>query len=194
MAALTIELAIMPENSPFVEWYPAFRGEIGRDPRPLRHTVAQRNHARHFLFEPLHPFRKGVAEAFNHLEQRKVDIAEPAAKEIRTTTARDHLLEIAKIFRHATFPEISRAALSLRALLLVIEHARDRVMRVMDLPHQIRDGELQLVRPQSAILVLGRKPVPRTEIEQDICGLTDAALAGLKERRRKRRMRRALVG
>src|SRR5215204_1623103 len=192
--ALTIELAIMPENSPFIERDAAFRGEIGGDPRAFRHTIAQRNHARHFLFEPLHPLRKGVAQAFDDLEQREVDIAEPATKEIRTTTARDHLLEIAKIFRHATFPEISRAALSLRTLLLVIERARDRVMRVMDLPHQIRDGELQLVRPQLAVLVLGRKPVPRTEIEQDICGLTDAALAGLEERRRKRRMRLASTG
>src|SRR4051794_14140139 len=107
----------MAENPPFVEWYAPLRGEIGRDMRALRHAVMQRNHPRHFLFESLHPLRKGVAQAFDDLEQRQVNVAKPAAEQIRTAAARDHVFEIAEIFRHAALPEIRAAALGFRALL-----------------------------------------------------------------------------
>ena len=57
----------------------------------------------------------------------------------------------------------------------------------MDLRHEVGDGELQLVHPQFAGLCLRRQPMATAEIEQDVCGLGDHQLAGLQERRRKRR-------
>src|SRR3954470_24387577 len=125
-ASLAVELAIVPENPPFVEWYAPLRGEIGGYARPLRHAVMQRNHARHLPFESLHPLRKGIAQAFDDLEQRQVNVAKLAAKEVRTAVACDQAFEIAEIFRHAALPETRTAALGFRALLLVIERARNR--------------------------------------------------------------------
>src|SRR5437762_3443466 len=67
------------------------------------------------------------------------------------------------------------------------------MMRVADLHHQIRDRELQLMRPQLPGFVLRREAEPRPEIEQDIRGLRDDALAGFQDRRRERRMLLALA-
>src|SRR5262245_1238987 len=49
--------------------------------------------------------------------------------------ALQHAFEIAQEFRHAVFPEIGRTALGGRALLLVVEPARHRVMGVVDFDH-----------------------------------------------------------
>jgi hypothetical protein len=53
-------------------------------------------------------------------------------------------------------------------------------MGVVDLHHQVRDGELQLVRPQPLRLALRREAEARPEIQQDISGLCDDVLAGLR--------------
>ena len=107
--------------------------------------------------------------------------------------ALEELLEIAEEFRHAIAPEIPRAALGRRDLLLEIEPARHRMMRVVDFHHQVGDGELQLMRPQPPGLVLRREAEPRPEIEQDVRGLRDDVLAGFQDRRRERRMLFALA-
>ena len=73
---------------------------------------------------------------------------------------RQHALEIAEELRHALLEEEGAATLRLGALILVIEAARDRMMGLMHLGHEIGDGELQLVRPQPSGLVLGCETVP----------------------------------
>ena len=62
------------------------------------------------------------------------------------------------------------------------------MMGLMHLLHEIGDGELELVDPEPALLVLRREGVARTEILEDVRGLRDHQPAGLEERRRKRRM------
>src|SRR5262249_46927199 len=56
---------------------------------------------------------------------------------------------------------------------------------------EVGDGELQLMHPQPSGLVAGREAEPPAEVEEDVGGLADDELAGLEERRRKRRTRAA---
>src|SRR5262249_59517583 len=64
-------------------------------------------------------------------------------------------------------------------------------MGVVDQHHEVGDGELQLMHPQSSGLVAGREVKPAAEVEEDVGGLADDELAGLEERRRKRWTRAA---
>src|SRR5499427_2094225 len=188
---LSIKLLEIAVNPPLAERDAPLRGEIGGNPRPLGDAVVQRDDARHLALEPLHPAGEGVAQALDDLEQREVRIGELAADEIRAAAAGEHALEIAQEFRQAIAPEIFRGELRRRALLLVIEIAGDRVMGVVDQHHEVSDGELQLMHPQPSGLVAGREAEPPAEVEEDVGGLADDELAGLEERRRKRRTRAA---
>src|SRR3977135_2325226 len=75
-----------------------------------------------------------------------------------------------------------------RFLVLVIEIAAQRMMRVVGLPDEIGDGELDLVDPKPLRLVFRSEVVAVAEIEQDGGGLADQDISVLQERRRKRRI------
>src|SRR5580698_5891841 len=77
-----VELVVVTIDSPLVERDAPFRGEIRLDARPFRHALAQRDKARHFLLKTLHTLRESVAQAFDDLEQRQVDITQPAADHV----------------------------------------------------------------------------------------------------------------
>src|SRR5712691_2880259 len=188
---LPIQLLEITVNPPLAESDASLGGEIGGDAGTGGDAVAQRDDARNSPFESLHAVGEGVAQALHDLEQGEVDVAEPAAEELGPAALADHALEIAQEFRHAIAPEVRGAALRGRALLFVIEPARDRMMGVVDVGDEIGDGELQLMRPQRAGFVARRKPKTRAEVEQDIRGLADDEPAGLQERRRIGRMRDA---
>ncbi len=123
----------------------------------LRDPIVQRDQAGNFLLEALHALGEGVAQSLDDLEEREVDIAQPAADQIFAAVLLQHALEITQEFRHAIAPEILGAALGRRPLLLVIEPAGDRMMGVVNLDHEIGDGELQLMRPQSPGFVARRQ-------------------------------------
>ena len=60
-----------------------------------------------------------------------------------------------------------------RLLVLVIEIAAQRMMRVVGLPDEIGDGKLDLVDPKPLRRVSGSEAVPVAEIQQDGGGLAD---------------------
>jgi len=60
---------------------------------------------------------------------------------------REHRFEVDREFRHAQFQEVLGVALGFGFLFLIIEGSADRVMSVMNFLGEIRDRELQLVRP-----------------------------------------------
>src|SRR5262249_8213674 len=182
--ALAVELLEIAVDAPLAERDAALGGEIGRNARALRDALVQDDDARHFALEPLHPLREGVAQALHDLEQREIDIAQPAPEHIGAAARAQQALEIAQVFRHAVTPEITGAALGCRPLLLVIEPPRHRMMGIVNLGGEVSDGELQLMQPQPRGLVARRKRKPRAEIKEDIGGLADDELAGLQERRR----------
>ena len=61
-------------------------------------------------------------------------------------------------------------ALRLRLLILIVETRANRMMRVVDLHHEVRDGELQLMHPQPIGLALRRKAEARAEPPGDLAG------------------------
>src|SRR5581483_10984090 len=116
---LSVQLLVLAEDAPLAERDTPLGGEIGGNAWTARDAVVQRNQPRHLPLEALHPLRKGVAHGRDDLEQRQVDIAEPAAQHVGTPAARDDALEIAQEFRDAVAPEIGRPQLRLWALVLV---------------------------------------------------------------------------
>src|SRR3954469_26009738 len=66
-------------------------------------------------------------------------------------------------------------------------------MGVVNLFDKVCDRELQLVRPESARLVLGREAMAHAEIEEDVRGLADQEPASLQKWRRERRRFLALT-
>ena len=82
--------------------------------------------------------------------------------------------------------EIAAAPPGFRLLLLIIQPAADGVMGVVDLEHEVGEGELQLMGPQLAAGIARREPEPRPEKQEDVRGLSDEPAAGFQKRRRKR--------
>ena len=84
---LRIQRLVAPEDAVFVEGNAAVAGEIGLDVRPRGDAVVQIDQARDLALERLHAFWKGVAQPFDDLEQRQIDIGQPAAGEIGAAIA-----------------------------------------------------------------------------------------------------------
>src|SRR5580704_11272784 len=188
-----IQLLEVAINAPLAEWNSASGGKIGLDTRALRHAIAQRDQSGHFLLEPLHPPGERITQSLDNLEDREIDITQPAADHISAAVALEYALEVAEEFWHAITPEILGAPLRGRLLLLKVEPAGDRMVRIVDVLNHISDGELQLMRPQPARFVSRRNLEPWAEVEQDQRGLCDHELAGLEKRRCIRRIGAALV-
>src|SRR6185437_11602750 len=92
---------------------------------------------------------------------------------------------VAEIFRRALTKEIFAVALRLRLLVLVVKRRCDRMMRVVNLLHEIRDGELQLMHVKAPGIGLGRELMAAAKIKKNISTLRDHQLAGFQERWRK---------
>src|SRR5262245_28968994 len=188
-----VELRVVAEDALLVEWNAPFRGEIGCNAWTLGHALRERDQSGDLPLEPFHAIGERVAQACDHLEQGEVDIAQASAEHIVAGASLQHPLEIAEIFLRPPLPEFRRIAVRFLALVFVVERRPDRVVGVVNLLDEVRDGELQLMGPQPPRLVLGREAMARTEIEQDVRGLADQEPASLEERRRERRVFLALA-
>ncbi len=140
--------------------------------------------------------RERVIEPGDHLRHRQVRVRqlrsdEPAAS---AGVALEHRLEVTEKFRQPVVEEVPRAALRRLFLLLVVQAAADRVMRVVNLVDEVGDRQLELMRPEPAVVVVRRQPQPGAEIQQDVRGLADRHLAVLQKRRRERRSFDARAG
>src|SRR6185437_785296 len=124
-----LEIAI---NAPLAERDAPLRREICGDARPLGDAIVQRHEQRNPFLETLHALGKCVAQTFDDLKQRQVNVSEPSPDHILAAVVLEHAFEIAQKLRRAIAPEIGRAPLRRRLLLLVIEPAGNRVMRVVN--------------------------------------------------------------
>ena len=152
-----IQFPVVPENAVLVEGNAALAVEIGLDIRPDGNAVVKFGQSRNFSFERLHAPWKRVAQPFHELEQRQIDIGQPAAGDVRTAAALQQPLLIAELFRHPFFPELPGTLFRGRPLVLVIQRYPDRMMGIVNLGHEIRDGQLQLIDPQPPRLGLRRQ-------------------------------------
>jgi len=71
-------------------------------------------------------------------------------------------------------------------LILVVLADADRMMRVVHLGEEVRDGQLHLMGPQQTTFIFGREAVTAAEKQQDVRGLRDDELASFEIRRRER--------
>ena len=76
--------------------------------RAGRDAVVQRDDARVFRLEPRHRAREGVAQPGHDLEQREVGVGElgPDEMTVAGLVARQHVLEIAEVFRDPRLAEV----------------------------------------------------------------------------------------
>src|ERR1700688_797037 len=103
---LTVQLLEVAVDAPLAEIDAPLGSKVRFDPRALCHAIVQRDQAGNFLLETLHALGKGVAQSLDDLEEREVDIAQPAADQIFAAVLLQHALEIIQEFRHAITPEI----------------------------------------------------------------------------------------
>jgi len=82
-----------------------------------------------------------------------------------------------------------RACLRCVLLVLVVQAARDRVMRVVHLGHEVGDRELQAIGDDAQALVARRQLELRPEIEKNVGRLRDDEVAVLQKGRRVGRVR-----
>src|SRR5215469_582342 len=182
--ASSIELFEIAIDAPLTERNAPRRCQISGYPRPSRDPVMQRDETGNLPFEALHAPGEGVAQPFDALKQRQVDIAEAPTKDESAAVLCQNPFEIAEIFRHAVAPEILASPPCRRALLFEIEPARDRMMRVVDLVDEVRDGKLQLMGPQACGFAARGEIQAWTEKQQHVRRLRDDGLAGLEKWRR----------
>jgi len=83
-----------------------------------------------------------VAQPFNQLEKRQIDVGNRVADEYAAVIARQNLLEVIQKLRQTLSSEILRAPLRFPLLLFVIQAAGDRMMAIVNLGDSIGDGEL----------------------------------------------------
>src|SRR5206468_2303738 len=184
--SLNVQFWIMPEDVVLVERDAPLRFEVRGDARPCRDPLVQRDRPRIFRRPPLHRAGKSIAQAGDHLEERQVRIGKRLAEKPSAFFARQHALEVAEEFRQALGGEVRGAALRFGLLVLVVEGAPDRVMRIVHFDQPVGDGELELVRPETRRLALRREAVARGEPQEDVRRLCDHQVPRFQKRRSER--------
>src|SRR6185437_9614203 len=165
-----VEFGIAAENARFIEGNPPVRGEIGGDARKRRDRSGQRGNRRIELAGIRERAREGVSQARPDLEQREVHGGEVAPDSMRWSgrIAGEHALEIAEVLWRPVLQKRRGARLGLFSLVLEVELGRDRMVRVVNLGHEIGDRELEPAGENAACLVLRRKAELGAEIVENV--------------------------
>src|SRR6267378_968653 len=174
----------MPEDAVLIEGDAPLGREISGDARPRRDAAVKRDRPWVFRLQPLHPPGESIAQTRDHLEKRNVRVGKRLAEEPAASFAPEHPLEVAEEFRQALGGEVRGAALRFGLLVLVVEGAPDRVVRVVRFDQPVGHRELELVRPEAGFLAFRHQAVARGEPEEDVRRLRDHELPRLEERRR----------
>ena len=184
--AFLVELGVATKDAVFAVRHPALRGEVGREARPRGDAIVEGEEAGSLLRPPLHRPRKRVAQAGDDLEEREIDVAGRSPDGVRAPVSFERALEVRQKLGEPLAQKRPRAEDRFRTLLLVEETARDRVMGVVDLAHEIGDRELERVRGDAARLALRDETVARREVLENVRRLRDHELAGDEEGRGER--------
>src|SRR6267143_4764095 len=176
LVSLNVELGIMPEDAVLIEGDTPPGREISGNARPRCGAAMKRDRPGVFRLQPLHRPGKSIAQTRDHLEKRKVRVGKRLAEEPAASFAPEHPLEVAEEFRQALGGEVRGAALRFGLLVLVVEGAPDRVVRVVRFDQPVGDGELELVRPDPGCLAFRHEAVARREPEEDVRSLRDHQL------------------
>src|SRR6185295_741366 len=99
-----------------------------------------------------------------------------------------HPLEVAEKLRQTLAEEMPRIGERLYLLVFIVKTVRDGVMSMLNLHHQIGNGELNLMYPEALAFIIRRKAEPRPEVVQDVGSLADYKITMLEKRWRELRM------
>ena len=158
---LSIEFGIVTEYTLFAERQPAVTVEISSNARTLRDDSMQSRYAWNTCKNLRHRSRKSIEETFDNLEQRQVGIADRFPHEIPVAfrIAGQDVLEPAQKFWSSLLTEMSGSTQRFRFLFLIVKIGAQRMMRIVDFPDEVGDGELDLVDPEPLCLVFGGQSV-----------------------------------
>src|SRR5437773_1090824 len=184
--SLNVQFWIMPEDALLVERDPPLRREIGGNARARSDALVQRDRPGVFRLQLLHRAGKSIAQTRDHLEKRQVRIGKGPAEEPAVSLPRQHPLEVAEEFRQPLGGEVRGAALRFGLLVLVVEGAPDRVMRIVHCDQPVGDGELELVRPDPGRLAFWNEVVARGEPQENVRCLRYHQLPRFQKRRSER--------
>src|SRR6266571_841649 len=149
LGSLNVELGIMSEDAVLIESDAPLGREISGNARPRCDAAVKRDRPGVFRLQPFHRPGKSVAQTRDHLEKRKVRVGKRLAEEPAASFAPEHPLEVPEEFRQALGGEMRGPALRFGLLVLVVEGAPDRVVRVVRFDQPVGDSELELVRPDT---------------------------------------------
>ena len=123
-----------------------------------------------------------------HLEQHQIGIRQLPAIQPRPAPALlplQHILEMRKELRKPVPGVLFRLPLALLLLVLVAQHRRDGVVRVVRLVRQaVQDGQRQAVDVVEARPLGGREPVAGRDVLEDVGRLADGEVAVAEDGRR----------
>ena len=109
----------------------------------------ERDRSRILRFKVLHCARESIAQPFDHLKEREIDIGNLLAQNVFASfpMVLQYSLEIVEKLRHALRGEVGGAALGFGLLIFIIKAPGDRMMRIVRFGDPIGNRELQLMRP-----------------------------------------------
>src|SRR5262249_9243712 len=161
---LSIELWVVTEDAHLVECDPSRRGEIGLHARPLCDSVPYSDKSGYFRLHVLHRAGESVAQPFDHLENREIDISNFAPGQIRSSTLPQHEFKIAKIFWYPLIDKGLGVPPRLGLLIFIVKAGPDGMMRVVNFLHEIGNSKLQLMQPEAGRFIARREPQTRPQI------------------------------
>src|SRR6185437_581308 len=121
----------------------------------------------------------------NHLKHRQIDVSQLRAGKVALPAliTRQQRFEVAEKLRQPILQKILGPPPRFLLLVFVIQTGADRMVGVVNLDQKIGEGQLQLMRPEPAGLLLRGEPETRAQEQQDVGRLADHQPTGLQERR-----------
>jgi hypothetical protein len=163
------------EDAVLVERGPAAGCDVRRDPRALGDPIVQRPQQRCLVMREC--LRERVAEALDDMKRGEVGIARALADEVVTAVRLEDALEIAHEAAEPLVAERLRARS--RGILLLLVHLcdGDRMVRVVYLGDEIRDGQRDRRGGEAPCFVLGCEAMTLAEEPRDRRRLRDDQLS-----------------
>ncbi len=170
-----VELRVVPENAILVERYAALGGEVSGNARASGDLGLEREEAGMLGASFFMPLGKAYSrpESSWKVARSTYDVSLPTRCRWRPLARSRMPSEVAQELRRSLGQEAVRALRGFGLLIFVVEAGADGMVGVVDLVHEIGDGEHELVSGDPGGLVVGDEAVARGEVLEDVGRLGD---------------------
>ena len=166
-----VELGVVPKHAVLVERKAPLGFEVRGDPRKCRNSVSKRENQGRGLYSTRKALRKCIGEAFCELEEGQVGVRERLSHQPGSPASLEHALEVGKEARQALVEEVLRRFECCLFLILVVQHAADRMMGVVRLVSDVSNRELKLKGVHAFAFTVWGQAVSLAEIGTNHCRL-----------------------